>query len=165
MFVVKSLRERASTASSFEDWQLSISYAKLLESTNGFSKNNLIGSVALALYTKEFFLEMEKLLQLKYQAFNNKELSRVLLGSKTLETNVLELYFVLCWQTMIKTFSLGLDLLKVWFNVSLKSSNCWKLLFNFCKARSIKDLTRLMKNRGSEIFCRIFKCSPSPYDV
>ena len=113
MFVVKSLRERASTASSFEDWQLSISYAKLLESTNGFSKNNLIGSVALALYTKEFFLEMEKLLQLKYQAFNNKELSRVLLGSKTLETNVLELYFVLCWQTMIKTFSLGLDLLKV----------------------------------------------------
>ena len=31
---------------------------------------------------------------------------------------------------MIKTFSLGLDLLKVWFNVSLESSNCRKLLFN-----------------------------------
>ena len=27
----------------------------------------------------------------------------LLLGSKTLETNVLELRFVLCWQTMIKT--------------------------------------------------------------
>ena len=28
---------------------------------------------------------------------------RKLLGSKTLATNVLELQFVLCWQTMIKT--------------------------------------------------------------
>ena len=27
----------------------------------------------------------------------------VLLGSKTLGTNVLELQFLLCWQTMIKT--------------------------------------------------------------
>ena len=27
----------------------------------------------------------------------------ILLGSKTLGTNVLELHFVLCWQTMIKT--------------------------------------------------------------
>ena len=36
-----------------------------------------------------------------------------LLGSMILGTNVLELQFVLCWQTMIKTLSLGLDLLKV----------------------------------------------------
>jgi serine/threonine protein kinase len=41
---VKSSRERASTTSSFEDWKLRISYAELLESTNGFSENNLIGS-------------------------------------------------------------------------------------------------------------------------
>ena len=27
----------------------------------------------------------------------------LLLGSKTLGTNILELHFVLCWQTMIKT--------------------------------------------------------------
>ena len=59
---------------------------------------------------------------------------------------------------MIKTFNLGLDLFKVWFNISLKSSNCKKLLFNFCKTRSIE-------NRRSEIFCRISKCSPSPYDL
>ena len=51
---------------------------------------------------------------------------------------------------MIKTFSLGLDLLKVWFNVSLESSNCRKLPFNFYKARSIE-------NRGSGIFYRISK--------
>ena len=94
---------------------------------------------------------MEKLLQLKYQAFNNKELSRVLLGSKTLETNVLELYFVLCWQTMIKTFSLGLDLLKVWFNVSLKSSNCRKFLFNFYKTRSIEKQARPIATRICKI--------------
>ena len=35
---------------------------------------------------------------------------------------------------MIKTFSLGLDVLKVWFDVGFVSSNCKKLLFNFCKA-------------------------------
>ena len=40
---------------------------------------------------------------------------------------------------MIKTFSLGLDLLKVWFKLSLESSNCKKFLFNFCKARSIEN--------------------------
>ena len=40
---------------------------------------------------------------------------------------------------MIKTFSLGLDLLKVWFKLSLESRNCRKLLFNFCKARSIES--------------------------
>ena len=47
-----------------------------------------------------------------------------LLGSKTLGTNVLELQFVLCWQTMIKTLSLGLDLLKVCLFVKLESSDC-----------------------------------------
>ena len=52
---------------------------------------------------------------------------------------------------MIKTFSLGLDLLKVWFNVSLESSNYRKLLFNFCKAQSIKELARPIKNH----ICRI----------
>ena len=40
---------------------------------------------------------------------------------------------------MIKTLNLGLDLLKVWFNVSFEFSNCKKLLFNFCKARSIEN--------------------------
>ena len=33
----------------------------------------------------------------------SKDIDKILLGSKTLETNVLELQFVLCWQTMIKT--------------------------------------------------------------
>ncbi|KAL4606238.1 hypothetical protein ACB092_09G087300 [Castanea dentata] len=42
--IVKNLRVGSLTKSSFEDWQLPISYAELLESTNGFSKNNLIGS-------------------------------------------------------------------------------------------------------------------------
>uniref|UniRef100_A0A2N9GS27 non-specific serine/threonine protein kinase n=1 Tax=Fagus sylvatica TaxID=28930 RepID=A0A2N9GS27_FAGSY len=41
---VKKSRESALTPSSFEDRQLRISYAELLESTNGFSENNLIGS-------------------------------------------------------------------------------------------------------------------------
>ncbi|XP_050241844.1 probable LRR receptor-like serine/threonine-protein kinase At3g47570 [Quercus robur] len=41
---VKKLREGALTTSSFGDWQFPISYAELLESTNGFSENNLIGS-------------------------------------------------------------------------------------------------------------------------
>ena len=47
-----------------------------------------------------------------------------LLGSKTLGINVLELQFVLCWQTMIKTLSLGLGLLKVCLIVKLESSDC-----------------------------------------
>ena len=45
-----------------------------------------------------------------------------LLGFKILGTNVLELQFVLCWQTMIKTLSLGLGLLKVCLFVKLESS-------------------------------------------
>ena len=47
-----------------------------------------------------------------------------MLGSKTLGTNVLELQFVLCWQAMIKTQSLGLGLLKVCLFVKLESSDC-----------------------------------------
>ena len=47
-----------------------------------------------------------------------------LLGSMTLGTNVLKLQFVLCWQTMIKTQSLGLGLLKVCLFVKLESSDC-----------------------------------------
>ncbi|KAM4116003.1 hypothetical protein ACJW30_02G017500 [Castanea mollissima] len=42
--ILKKSREGALTTSSFEDWQLPFSYAELLESTNGFSENNLIGS-------------------------------------------------------------------------------------------------------------------------
>ncbi|KAK4582496.1 hypothetical protein RGQ29_025617 [Quercus rubra] len=43
-FNVKNSRERALTTSSFEDRKLRVSYAELLKSTNGFSKNNLTGS-------------------------------------------------------------------------------------------------------------------------
>ena len=47
-----------------------------------------------------------------------------MLGSKILGTNVLELQFVLYWQTMIKTLSLGLGLLKVCLFVKLELSDC-----------------------------------------
>ena len=46
-----------------------------------------------------------------------------LLGFKTLKTNILELQFVICWQTIIKTQSLGLGLLKVCLIVKLESSD------------------------------------------
>ena len=46
------------------------------------------------------------------------------LGSKILGTNVLEFQFVMCWQTMIKTLSLDLGLLKVCLFVKLESSDC-----------------------------------------
>ena len=48
----------------------------------------------------------------------------------TLGTKCIRTSFCICWQTMIKTFILDLNLLKVCFNVSLESSNCRKLLFN-----------------------------------
>ena len=54
-----------------------------------------------------------------------------MLGSKTLGTNVLELQFVICWQTMIKTQSLGLGLLKVCLIVKLESSDCKNYWTNF----------------------------------
>ena len=47
-----------------------------------------------------------------------------MLDSKILGTNILELQFVLCWQTMIKTWSLGLGLLKVCLFLKLESSDC-----------------------------------------
>ena len=47
-----------------------------------------------------------------------------MLGSKTLETNVLEFQFVLCWQIMIKTYSPILGFLKMCLIVKLESSNC-----------------------------------------
>ena len=46
------------------------------------------------------------------------------LGSKTLGTNILELQFVLRWQTMTKTWSQGLGLLKVCLFVKLELSDC-----------------------------------------
>ena len=46
------------------------------------------------------------------------------LGSKTLGLNVFELQSVLCWQTMIKTQSLGLGLLKICLFVKLELSDC-----------------------------------------
>ena len=55
------------------------------------------------------------------------KLSRVLqfnlLGSRLQELNVLEIQFVMCLQTMIKTLSLGLGLLKVCLFVKLESSD------------------------------------------
>ena len=42
---------------------------------------------------------------------------------KLQELNVLELHYVSCWQTMIKTQSVGLGLLKVCLFVKLESSN------------------------------------------
>ena len=50
---------------------------------------------------------------------------------------------------MIKTFILGLDLLKVWFKLSLELSNYKKLLFNFCKAQLIESrrLAKIIKHK------------------
>ena len=54
---------------------------------------------------------------------------KVVLGSKTLGTNVLEFQFVYVG----KTFSLGLSLLKVWFDVKLESSNCRNYYSKFAR--------------------------------
>ena len=57
---------------------------------------------------------------------------------------------------MVKTFSLGLEVLKVWFNVRLESSNYRKLLFNFCKAQLINrvrlDRSKIMDQEFSVEF-------------
>ena len=45
-------------------------------------------------------------------------------GLRLQELNVLELHYALCWQTMIKTQSLGLGLLKECLFVKLESSDC-----------------------------------------
>ena len=60
-------------------------------------------------------------------------------SSSQFKSQCIKTSLCICWQTVIKTFSLGLGLLKVWFDVSLESSNCRKLLFNSCKVRSIKN--------------------------
>ena len=51
-----------------------------------------------------------------------------LLGSKILGTKCIRASFCICWQTMIKTMSLGLDLLKVCLSVSLNRVFCKNLL-------------------------------------
>ena len=61
-----------------------------------------------------------------------------MLGSKNLKPKCFRTSMCICWQTMIKTFNLDLGCSKCMFNVKLESSNCRKLLFNFCKARSIE---------------------------
>ena len=60
-------------------------------------------------------------------------------SSSQFKSQCIKTSLCICWQTVIKTFSLGLGLLKVWFDVGLESSNCRKLLFNSCKARSIEN--------------------------
>ena len=74
---------------------------------------------------------------------------------------------------MIKTFSLGLDLLKVWFNVRLESSNCRKLLFNSARLDQLKnrlDRARIADHKFSAVFsntaqahmtCRVKCFTPS----
>ena len=82
-----------------------------------------------------------------------------MLGSKTLGTNVLELQFVLCWQTMIKTFSLILDLLKVCLCVKLESSVLQDLL---CKSAELDQLKiRLNRSKLVQIvFLQNFPTQP-----
>ena len=104
----------------------------------------------------------------------NKNLIKLLLlGSKTLETKCIRTLFCICWQTMIKTFSLDLDLLKVCFNVSLESSNCRKLLFNSTRLDQLKnrlDRARIADHKFSAVFsntaqdhmmCRVKCFTPS----
>ena len=61
---------------------------------------------------------------------------------------------------MIKTFSFILDLLKVCLSVKLESSNCRKLLLNFCKAQSIEAHTdyffcRFSNSAQTHLTCRV----------
>ena len=74
-----------------------------------------------------------------------------LLGSKILGTKCIRTLFCICWQTIIKTFSLGLDLLKVCFNVSLKLSNCRKLLFNSARL----DRSKIVDKKFTAIFSNV----------
>ena len=73
-----------------------------------------------------------------------------MLGSKTLGTNVLELQFVLCWKTMIKTLSLGLGLLKVCLFVKLKSSDCRICWTTFARLDRLK--IRLDRSNRVDLF-------------
>ena len=84
-----------------------------------------------------------------------------LLGSKTLGTNVLELQFVLCWQTMIKTFSLGLSLLKVCLFVKLESSDC--KIYWTKSARLDRSKIRLDQSNHVQVyFSTKFSIQPKP---
>ena len=83
-----------------------------------------------------------------------------MLGSKILETNVLELQFVLCWQTMIKTLSLGLGLLKVCLFVQLESSDCKIYWTKFARLNQSK--IRLDRSNHVQIyFSTEFQFSPN----
>ena len=89
-----------------------------------------------------------------------KKILMNMLGSKTLGTNVLELQFVLCWQTMIKTQSLGLGLLKVCLFVKLKSSDCRTYWTKSAKLNRSK--IRLDRSKHVQIyFSAEFQFSPN----
>ena len=57
---------------------------------------------------------MEKKKSISYALFCQVLPTMFLLGSKTLETKCIRTSLCICWQTMIKTMSLGLGLLKVY---------------------------------------------------
>ena len=74
-----------------------------------------------------------------------------LLGSKILGTKCIRTSFCICWQTMIKTMSLGLDLLKVCLSVSLNRVFCKNLLCKTAKTQSIESKARSSKTCSSII--------------
>ena len=88
-----------------------------------------------------------------------KQLYKVL-SSKILGTNVLELQFVLCWQTMIKTLSLGLGLLKACLFVKLELSDC--RIYWTKSARLDRSKIRLDRSNHVQIhFSTKFQFSPN----
>ena len=83
-----------------------------------------------------------------------------MLSSKILGTNVLELQFVLCWQTMIKALSLGLGLLKVCLFVKLESSD--RRIYWTKSARLDRSKIRLDRSNHVQIhFSTEFQFSPN----
>ena len=83
-----------------------------------------------------------------------------MLGSKTLGLNVLELQFVFYWQTMIKTYSLGLDLLKVCLFVKLESSDC--RIYWTKSARLDQSKIRLDRSNHVQIYFSVeFQFNPN----
>ena len=83
-----------------------------------------------------------------------------MLGSKTLGTNVLELQFVLYWQTMIKTLSLGLGLLKVCLFVKLESSDC-KIYWTKSTRLDRSNLVQIYFSAKSCLMCEVLCLTPS----
>ena len=84
-----------------------------------------------------------------------------LLGSKTLGTKCIRTSFCICWQTMIKTMSLGLGLLKVCLSVSLNRVFCRNLLSK--TARLDRSKIRLNRSRiVDQEFCAEFSNQPKP---